>query len=505
MKCIFFILLLNIYFSFNIYEYYRKQFTNETGDPHLKLTNKTNESELPFIKMTENIPRNATLLKLNKNQIIISCSKFPYEDLIFQYINQYFSKKRISSSYYSELFNLIVKILFFKYAPLKEIKDEFKSMNLSIKEENEYELNKQQMEYIDVIYSQLNSPKYNLNFQYNKEFLEKYNLEDNLMAHEVYNYILSSIKLNKNEKVLNFLKSFLFDKQDEFIRLFYYININGFSTSFSQFQEFYLGIKNATKFMNSNYICIYISPITDMLDTKVNRINKAFSFNAYPVLNQSLLLYTRSPINIKDNDGKLTKYFTVSNENIFFYYNYLYDDYKKYNLKEYLYSKPIDIFVPKKLIGEREGRKATACQILNICRGIMPMDKDTFKMSNYISSTSENPHLLTFGRLLFIDEEMLNEDNREKLQLFMRSFSRGTKINNENELLALLFYYEQLNREISNYKDFFNDIIRKEKEINENKDLFRLIELNIKVVLTNYNFILDKIETLINNDIIDNL
>jgi hypothetical protein len=242
-----------------------------------------------------------------------------------------------------------------------------------------------------------------------------------------------------------------------------------------------------------------------MLDTKVNRINKAFSFNAYPVLNQSLLLYTRSPINIKDNDGKLTKYFTVSNENIFFYYNYLYDDYKKYNLKEYLYSKPIDIFVPKKLIGEREGRKATACQILNICRGIMPMDKDTFKMSNYISSTSENPHLLTFGRLLFIDEEMLNEDNREKLQLFMRSFSRGTKINNENELLALLFYYEQLNREISNYKDFFNDIIRKEKEINENKDLFRLIELNIKVVLTNYNFILDKIETLINNDIIDNL
>ena len=242
-----------------------------------------------------------------------------------------------------------------------------------------------------------------------------------------------------------------------------------------------------------------------MLNTKINLKKGAFSFNAFPIKNQSLLLYTNSPINMKDHNNTLTKYFTVSNNNIFFQFNYLYDDYKKYNLKEYLYTKPIDIIFPKKIIESKGNKKLSTCQITNICRGLMSYDKNSFKMSNFISSTSENPNLLNFGRLLFMDEELLNESNKEKFELFIKSFSRGTKINDENELLAHLFYYEQLNREIIKYKDLFNDVTNKEKEIEENKDLYRLVEINLKVVLANYNFMLDKIERILNHEIIDNL
>ncbi len=156
MKVIFFFILLNIAFSLNINKFYRQQFTKEIGYSRLQLTNETSQSELPIFKTTENIPKNTTLLKIDKNQILISCSKYPYDELLYQYINQYFSKKRINSSFYSELFNLIVKILFYKYAPLESIKDEFKSLNTSEKEEYEYKLSSHLMEYIDVIYSQLN-------------------------------------------------------------------------------------------------------------------------------------------------------------------------------------------------------------------------------------------------------------------------------------------------------------------------------------------------------------
>ena len=101
MKVLFFFFLLNIIIvsSLDINKYYRKQFTNETGDPHLKLTNGTSPSEIPLITFTENIPRNATLLKIDKNQLLISCSQFPYDELLFQYINQYFTHKKMASSF----------------------------------------------------------------------------------------------------------------------------------------------------------------------------------------------------------------------------------------------------------------------------------------------------------------------------------------------------------------------------------------------------------------------
>ena len=93
---------------------------------------------------------------------------------------------------------------------------------------------------------------------------------------------------------------------------------------------------------------------------------------------------------------------------------------------------------------------------------------------------------------------------KSQFQIFIRSFTHGEKINDENELLAYIFYYQQLNREIETYKEFFNDIINKKKEIEKNKDLFKLIELNLNVILKNYNIILDKMEVILNN-VIDSI
>ena len=218
MKIIFLFFLLSFCLNLDIDEYYRKQFINAPLSVEVNLTNKTSSTEIPKIKFYKDIPKNSSLLNITKDKIIISCSKFPYDELLFQYINQYLSVKRISSSFYSEIFNLLVKILYYKYAPLEEIKNDFS--NLTELEDYEYELSKEKMEYIDIIYSRLNDIKYNFDTEkFDKDLIKKYQLEGGLIASELYDYIIDLIKNNKNEKVLNNLKSFLFDKKDEFVKV----------------------------------------------------------------------------------------------------------------------------------------------------------------------------------------------------------------------------------------------------------------------------------------------
>ena len=505
MKIFFLFFLLNFCFNIDIDEYYRKQFINAPLNIQVNLTNKTSSTEIPKIKFYKDIPKNSSLLNITKDKIIISCSKFPYDELLFQYINQYLSVKRISSSFYSEIFNLLVKILYYKYAPLEEIKKDFE--NSTEFKDYEYELSKEKMEYIDVIYSRLNSSKYNFDTEkFDKDLIKKYQLEGGLIASELYDYIIDLIKNNKNEKILRYLKSFLFNKKEEFIKLFNYLNLNGFSLSYPHFEEFYYGIKNMSDYMKANYICVLLSPILDLLDTQVNIKDKGFTFYTYPQLNTSLILYTTQEVKKKDSNGILTKFFSVSNENLFFQHNYLFDEYKKYNTNKFIYTKPINILLDKKLLDGKMRKKLSVCQMLQICRGLMPNDKDSYKMTNLISSSTLNEHLITFGRLLFTDEELLNEDNQKKFNLILRSYAYGSKISNDNEYLSHLFYLEQLSKEMNNYKEFFKDIINKEKNIKEkkeDKDLFKLIEMNYRCILNNYNLLLDSMERILNREILD--
>jgi len=505
MKIFFLFFLLNFCFNIDIDEYYRKQFINAPLNIQVNLTNKTSSTDIPKIKFYKDIPKNSSLLNITKDKIIISCSKFPYDELLFQYINQYLSVKRISSSFYSEIFNLLVKILYYKYAPLEEIKKDFE--NSTEFKDYEYELSKEKMEYIDVIYSRLNSSKYNFDTEkFDKDLIKKYQLEGGLIASELYDYIIDLIKNNKNEKILSYLKSFLFNKKEEFIKLFNYLNLNGFSLSYPHFEEFYYGIKNMSDYMKANYICVLLSPILDLLDTQVNIKDKGFTFYTYPQLNTSLILYTTQEVKKKDSNGILTKFFSVSNENLFFQHNYLFDEYKKYNTNKFIYTKPINILLDKKLLDGKMRKKLSVCQMLQICRGLMPNDKDSYKMTNLISSSTLNEHLITFGRLLFTDEELLNEDNQKKFNLILRSYAYGSKISNDNEYLSHLFYLEQLSKEMENYKEFFKDIINKEKNIKEkkeDKDLFKLIEMNYRCILNNYNLLLDSMERILNREILD--
>ena len=505
MKIFFLFFLLNFCFNIDIDEYYRKQFINAPLNIQVNLTNKTSSTEIPKIKFYKDIPKNSSLLNITKDKIIISCSKFPYDELLFQYINQYLSVKRISSSFYSEIFNLLVKILYYKYAPLEEIKKDFE--NSTEFKDYEYELSKEKMEYIDVIYSRLNSSKYNFDTEkFDKDLIKKYQLEGGLIASELYDYIIDLIKNNKNEKILRYLKSFLFNKKEEFIKLFNYLNLNGFSLSYPHFVEFYYGIKNMSDYMKANYICVLISPILDLLDTQVNIKDKGFTFYTYPQLNTSLILYTTQEVKKKDSNGILTKFFSVSNENLFFQHNYLFEEYKKYNTNKFIYTKPINILFDKKLLDGKMRKKLSVCQMLQICRGLMPNDKDSYKMTNLISSSTLNEHLITFGRLLFTDEELLNEDNQKKFNLILRSYAYGSKISDDNEYLAHLFYLEQLSKEMENFKKFFKDIINKEKNIKEkkeDKDLFKLIEMNYRCILNNYNLLLDSMERILNREILD--
>lgn len=505
MKKIFLLFLLSFCLNIDIYDYYQRQFTTAPLKIPVNLTNKTSPNEMPKIQFYKDIPNNSSILNISKEQIIISCSKFPYDEMLYQYINQYLSVKRISSAFYSELFNLIVKILYYKYAPLDSIKNDF--INMTEAAELEFELGKEKMEYIDIIYSRLNDSKYNFDTEkFDKDLIKKYQLEGGIMASDLYDYIIDLIKNNKNEKILNNLKSFLFDKKSEFIKLFNYLNSNAISISYPHFEEFYYGIKNMSDYMKANYLCVFISPILDLLDTKVNIKDKGFTFFAYPQLNSSLLLYTNNNIKVKETNGILTKYFSISNENLFFQHNYAFDEYKKYNFNKYIYTKPIEILFDKKLLDGKQKKKLSVCQMLQICRGLIPNDKNSYKMSNLISSSALNEHLITFGRLLFIDEERLNENDQKKFNLILRSFAYGSKISDDNEFLSRLFYLEQLSKGTTHYKELFSDVIKKEKDIKEKKednDLFKLIEMNFRCVLNNYNFLLDSMEVILNREILD--
>jgi len=505
MKIFFLYILLTVCFTLNIDEYYRKQFANAPLKIPVNLTNKTIDSGIPKIKFYKDIPKNSSILNISKEHIIISCSKYPYDEMLYQYINQYLSVKRISSSFYSELFNLLVKILYYKYAPLDEIKNDF--VNMSEYKEFEYHLSKEKMEYIDVIYSRLNDSKFNFDTDvFDKDLIKKYQLEGGLMASDLYDYIIDLIKNNKNEKVLNYLKSFLFDKKDEFIKLFNYLNLNAFSLSYPHFEEFYYGIKNMSDYMKANYMCVFVSPVLDLLDTKVNIKDKGFTFYAFPQLNSSLQLYTTQEIKQKESNGILTKYFSISNENLFFQHNYAFEEYKKINYNKYIYTKPIEILFDKNLLDGKKRKKIQVCQMLQICRGLMPNDKTNYKMTNLISSSSLNDHLITFGRLLFTDEELLNENNQKEFNVILRSYAYGSRISNENEYLSHLFYMEQLSKGVGYYKDIFKDVIKKEKDIKEkkeDKDLFKLIEMNYRCILNNYNSLLDSMERILNKEILD--
>jgi hypothetical protein len=88
----------------------------------------------------------------------------------------------------------------------------------------------------------------------------------------------------------------------------------------------------------------------------------------------------------------------------------------------------------------------------------------------------------------------------------LRSYAYGSRISNENEYLAHLFYMEQLSKGVGYYKDIFSDVIKKEKDIKEkkeDKDLFKLIEMNYRCILNNYNSLLDSMERILNKEILD--
>ena len=255
-------------------------------------------------------------------------------------------------------------------------------------------------------------------------------------------------------------------------------------------------------------MCVFISPVLDLLDTQVNIKDRTFSFYTYPELNSSLLLHSTLPINYKETNGILTKYFSISNENLFFQYNYLFNNYKKYNFKKYQYSKPIEILFEKNLLDGKTKKKLSLCQMLNICRSLMPNDKDNYKMINMISYSALNEHLITFGRLLFTNEDLFDEKDPQKMNLILRSFAYGSKINPENEYLSHLFYLEQLSSSTEYYQEFFDDVIKKENDIREKKEykeLFTLLEMNFKVVLKNYNLVLDAMDRILTRDIVDSI
>ena len=52
-------------------------------------------------------------------------------------------------------------------------------------------------------------------------------------------------------------------------------------------------------------------------------------------------------------------------------------------------------------------------------------------------------------------------------------------------------------------------ILLKKKKISkkkkEDKDLFKLIEMNYRCILNNYNFLLDSMETILNREILDSI
>lgn len=445
-----------------------------------------------YLYLNSTIPANTTLFKISKQRIFTSCISFPYKEIIGQTITTYFKEKEIiHSEIFSEALIFSYQLLYYKYADLDTIKSIFEKDN----DIYQYHLNSDLSEYLQIIHLRSkNIFYYDSKNETLNEYFKLYNLENQAykIPSEVFDYVLSYIKEKSNEKARGNILKFIEEKKDEFIKLYLYIIRNSIPFSYETFIKVYKYPITLNPLQMMIKHCMLLSPMTDLLNTEINKENKSYSFQLYPFTDNntnitSFLFFTKKEI----EKGEINKYTLLSNEQAFFEYG------KEYAFGTELFIKKITITINKDLFekGGKDNKHSAICSMTNICNSLF-VTKNYYKGEYILMNKDLNPFLMNLGRLINLKEEEITD-----VELFANQMMQGRPINNENELKMYAWYSNLMKQELDKITHLFEeDENAEEVDDFEIESLWKMGYLNYKVLSNNYEMTLFSIEKLLEKE-----
>ena len=488
---------INETFTENLSIYYKKIFNSTSKDRNLQLKINTT-TNLPFIFTPIDLKANTTLFKLKINRILSSCIEYPYKEHLTFLLKNFFKGNSLNSDIYTEAFSLVIQIMYFKFADKKLFKEYFNN----ITQNYTFELNDELNEYIDIIFQIINNDEnfigkenYNHTSETYNKLIKKYDLFDFVkeVTHGIYDYLISALKnFDKNSKE-NIL-SFLGEKKTEFIRLFYFINKHTNPLTYDSFKKAFFNDSNTNDTNNDDYDnekkrCLYLTPITDILDLEFNKIDSAYALFSFP-LNNSLLYYTKDTI----KKGEVKKNLIITSTNGFFDYGKKYIFNRDANLLNY------DVTFKRSLIDNNTNNDflINAAKVTGYLDNIYIHNNDYYKTEIILSNKNLNNKIFVLGRLLYFNEKI---EEKKKKEFYIISLVRQFVLSTENEINADFFYYLCLNTFLKTTSQIFEDLENYDLYNEEEKDLIDLVYMQYDILYFNYVELFNKMEKDIENDI----
>ena len=488
---------INKTYTDNITSYYKKIFNSTSKDRNLQLKINTT-TNLPYIFTPIDLKGNTTLFKIKINRILTSCIEYPYKEHLTFVLQNFFKGNSMNSDIYTQAFSLVIQILYFKYADKKFFKEYFNNTAQNYT----FELNDDLNEYVDYIFEIINNDEsfvgkenYNHTSENYNKLINKYELFDFVkeVTHGVYEYLIATIKnVDKNSKE-NIL-TFLGNKKTEFIRLFYFINKHTNPLTYDTFKKVFFNDSNSNNTNQDDYDnekkrCLYLTPITDILDLEFNKIESSYSLYSFP-LNNSLLYYSKDSI----QNGEIKKNLIITSANGFFDYG------KKYVFNTDAKLLNYDIIFKRSLIDNNTYNNflVRAAKMTGYLDNIYIHNDDYYKTEIILSNKNLNSKIFVLGRLLYFNEKI---EEKKKQEFYMINLVRQFVISNENEINADCFYYSCLNKYLNVTSKIFDDLKDYDKYNEEEKDLLDLVYMNYEILYYNYVELFNKMENDIENEI----
>lgn len=465
-------------------EFYLHSFKTTQKDKRIEFSN--NEMSL---KST--LPANTTLFKLKKNSMLVSCVRFPYKELLSTYISDYLFQHQIPRyEIFSEAFLLIYQMLYYSYGNITTAQNIFKE------ESDLYQFNitEEMRKYIDIIQYQSSKMKYQKpEDKLVKKYINKFNLKTNSMSlvTEVYRSVLQSVKRKGTKAAKGNILQFIDNKEDFFVKAFFYINQKSFPLSYDDYVTLYKeNIKEVFSQKRPFSTCIFLSPITDLIKIELNKKDKFNFYDTYPLspnnTDSSLLLYTKQQM-----DGKITKYLVQPNENIFFDYE------PELSLKTDFFLKLIRIRIPVEVFEKdlQENRHLKICKLSNLCDKLLKVTNDFYYDDYSLVNDIINPKIIQMGKLATLKEIEIYDAPK-----FSESILKGETISVKNDLKAFTWYLRFVFDNLYYSKTLFVPDTEEQSK-KEYQTFFKIAFINYNVLKDNADMLLTKLENYLFNEI----
>jgi hypothetical protein len=293
----------------------------------------------------------------------------------------------------------------------------------------------------------------------------------------VYDYVIEGLKNNTNENNNNeIILSFVDNKKDLFIRLFYYIYERAIPISGNVFEKVFNTSELITP--NTHGYCVMLSPVTDLLITKVNKDKHYYNFDtfAYTDIKKNNRTYVLFYTKLNINEGPIVRYSLLTNEDAFLDLNITSKD-LDFNSRQIKVNINRDIFTDNK----KENKHLQICQMTHNCGDIRFVDGTVFAEFSLIEDKL-NPRMVNVGR--FVN---LKDDEIKDVNLIASTFVNEGVVNYENEMKAIVWVINAMGKDFGLFDKLFNG--NNEERFD---DVWDLGYINYNINLKNYEMALEQ-------------